>query len=150
SEWKEEHNQMVEEQAAALRADGYMVSVEKENSFKVHGKNGVTLSGTPDLVAVREGHVIVIDCKTGQQRHSDEQQVLIYMRMLPLYSSRYQGLVIRGRVQYRDSPQVDLGPEKLNTQFDTKLRDVMNYVTGAAEPGRTPSLQECGYCKLTQ
>src|SRR5262245_55952002 len=84
-QWRAEHSQMVAELAAALRADGYTVYVEDENSFKVQNKNGVTLSGKSDLVAVRDEHVIVIDCKTGQRRASDEQQVLIYMRMLPLY-----------------------------------------------------------------
>ena len=148
-QWVAEHSQMVEELAAALRADGYAVDVEDKNSFKVPNKNGVTLSGKPDLVAVRDGHVIVIDCKTGQRRASDEQQVLIYMRMLPLYFQQYQRLEITGRVQYRDG-QVDLGPEKLDTQFDTNLSHIMKCVTGAAVPVRTPSLQECCSCNLTQ
>src|SRR5262245_18079856 len=149
-QWVAEHSQMVEELAAALRADGYMVDVEDKNSFYVSNKNGVTLSGKPDLVAVRDGHVIVIDCKTGQRRASDEQQVLIYMRMLPLYSQQYQRLEITGRVQYRDGHQVDLGPEKLDTQFDANLSHIMKCVTGAAVPVRTPSLQECCFCNLTQ
>jgi hypothetical protein len=148
-QWRAEHSQMVAELAAALRVDGYKVSVEDENFFKVQSKNGATLSGKSDLVAGRDGHVIVIDCKTGQRRASDEQQVLIYMRMLPLYFPQYQGLVITGRVQYRDG-QVDLGPEKLDTQFETNLRHIMECVTGAAVPVRTPSLQECRYCNLTQ
>src|SRR5262249_48627457 len=83
NQWKEDHAKMVEEQAAALRADGYTVYVEDENAFKLQGKNGCTLAGKADLVAVRNGHVIVIDCKTGQQRASDQQQVLIYMWGLP-------------------------------------------------------------------
>src|SRR5262249_29583975 len=153
-QWREEHDQLVAKQAAALQADGYMVYVEDKNSFKVPGKNGVTLSGKPDLVAVRDGHVIIIDCKTGQRRPSDAQQVLIYMRMLPLYFPQYQGLVITGRVQYGDSQdqnsQVPLGSEMLDTQFDTNLRHIMECVTGEAEPERTPSLQECRYCNLTK
>ena len=73
-QWRKDHNQMVEAQAAALRADGDTVYVENENSLKLQGQNGSTLSGKPDLVAVRNGHVTVIDCKTGQRRAADHNK----------------------------------------------------------------------------
>src|SRR5262245_47555931 len=148
-QWRAEHNQMVVELAAALRADGYTVYVEDENAFKLRGKTGTTLAGKADLVAVRNGHVVVIDCKTGEQKDSDQQQVLIYMWGLPLYFPRYKGLAMSGRVQYRDGKVVDLGPDKLDTQFKTKLRHIMERVTGSAVPERTPGVQECRFCDLT-
>jgi hypothetical protein len=148
-QWRADHNQMVEEQATALRAGGYMVYVEDENSFKLQGKNGGTLSGKPDLVAVRDGQAIVIDCKTGQRRASDQQQVLIYMWALPLYFPRYKAVAMTGRVQYRDD-KMDLGPDTVDAQFITKLRHIMERVTGSSAPARTPSLQECRFCNLTQ
>jgi hypothetical protein len=140
---------MVKATAATLRADGYTVYVENDNFFKLSNNNGITLSGKPDLVAVRPGHTIVIDCKTGQSRDSDQQQVLIYMRLLPLCFPEYKNLEITGRVQYRDE-KVDLGPDKLDTQFHTNLRQIMERVTGSAAPVRMPSLQECSYCNITK
>ena len=149
-QWTEEHHRMVEDQATALRADGYTVYVENENFFTLPGKNGSTLSGKPDLVAVRDGQAIVIACKTGQRRASDQQQVLIYMRMLPLaYLARYKGRTLTGRVQYRDG-HVDLGPDTLDIHFTTNLRHIMDCVTGPSAPVPMPSLQECRVCNLTQ
>jgi hypothetical protein len=148
-QWTKTHAKMVEEQAAALRANGDTVYVENENSLTLPGQNGGTLSGKPDLVAFRNGHITVIDCKTGQQTEAARQQVLIYMRLLPFCHPHYKGQEITGRVQYRDDV-VEIGSDELDTQFKTNLRQMMDLVTGPSAAMRTPSLQECQFCKLTQ
>src|SRR3977135_4475098 len=68
--WTRDHTVLVEARATELRADGWTVTLEAENAFKLHGNTAI-LSGQPDLIAVRDDAALVVDGKTGQQRHSD-------------------------------------------------------------------------------
>ena len=108
--WTSEHTAMVRGQAEALRQASYAVSVEDQNAFRLQGKLGVTLGGKPDLVAWRNGEVRVVECKTGQPRHSDTIQVMIYMLVLPHAQPVWRGRTLSGRVHYHSGP-VDIPPK---------------------------------------
>ena len=148
-QWREDHTKMVEEQAAALRADGDTVYVENENSLQLQGQNGGTLSGKPDLAVFRNGHITVIDCKTASRELLINNKCSSTCGSCLLCHPHYKGQEITGRVQYRDDA-VEIGSDKLDTQFKTNLRQMLDLVTGPSAPVRTPSLQECQFCNLTQ
>jgi hypothetical protein len=140
---------MVREQAAELRADGYSVFVEAQNAFKLSGKIGATLAGKPDLIALREDMVYIIDCKTGLPRHADQMQVLIYMLILPYVRPAWKHRAIHGRVRYREY-LVDIPASGVDAQFRTLFRRTMEQVSGTTALPRIPSYAECRFCDITR
>ena len=138
---------MVRARADELRGEGYTVFVEGQNKFSLKGK-AATLGGVPDLVAVRDGQGLVVDCKSGKQRDSDAFQVLTYMLVLPLTHRACRGVSLAGEVQYRDS-RLRIEPEKLDDELRALIRATIERVGGDAEPSRVPSLAECRFCDIT-
>ena len=147
AKWASEHAAMVREQVEALRQASYAVSVEAQNAFSLQGQLGVTLGGRPDIVAWREGEARIVECKTGQQRHADTIQVMIYMLVLPYAQPFWRGRTLTGRVQYQSGP-VDVPAEALDSGFRTRFRDTMAQVGGDTLPARVPSFTECRYCDI--
>ncbi len=146
--WKAEHGAMVRKRASVLRELRYDVYVENQNKFAFKGGGGVTLAGTPDIVAVKRDDVLVVDCKTGKERASDVFQVLLYMLVLPRTHARYIGQTIRGEVEYKERV-VDVGAAKLTPTVRTLIRGMIGNVGGALPPARVPSFVECQFCDLT-
>jgi hypothetical protein len=149
AKWTAEHAAMVREQTTGWRADGYSVFVEEQNAFKLPGKSGVTLAGKPDLIALREETVYIIDCKTGLPRHADQIQVLIYMLVLPYVRPAWKHRTLSGRVQYRQDT-VDISAPGVDAQFRTLFRRTMAQVSGTAALPRVPSYAECRFCDITR
>jgi len=147
SKWKAAHGEMVRARADELRGEGYTVFVEGQNKFSLKGR-AATLGGVPDLVAVRDGRGLVVDCKSGKQRDSDAFQVLTYMLVLPLTHEACRGVSLAGEVQYRDS-RLRIEPEKLDDELRGLIRATIERVGGDAEPSRVPSLGECRFCDIT-
>lgn len=147
--WKAEHGAKVRARADALRDTGYKVYVENQNKFTFKGSGGITLAGTPDIVAVKRDDVLVVDCKTGKERASDVFQVLLYMLVLPRTHAGCGGKAIRGEVEYKERV-VDVGSNKLTQGIKDLIRGVMGSVGGAQPPMRTPSFAECQFCDLTR
>ena len=145
--WKAAHGGMVRDRADALRAEGWTVYVEDQNKFQLAGK-AATLGGVADIVAVRGGEGLVIDCKSGKQRDSDSFQVLTYMMVLPYTHAACEGIPLAGEVQYRDA-SVHIAPEQLSDEMRWLIRGVIERVGGPDEPARVPSLSECRFCDLT-
>ena len=96
AKWASEHTAMVREQAEALRQASFSASLEDQNAFRLQGQLGVTLGGKPDIVAWRDGEVRVVECKTGQPRHTDTIQVMIYMLVLPHAQPVWRGRAVNG------------------------------------------------------
>ena len=68
-----------------LKADGYTVSTEPVNSFRLQGGSGTLVSGQADLVAAApDGQGTAYDVKTGTHRDFDVALVMIYVDALPL------------------------------------------------------------------
>ncbi len=147
--WTARHNELLGKRATELEKDGWVVKLEDQNSFKLVGREGGCLSGKPDIVATREGRMLVIDCKTGQRRNSDVMQVLIYMLAM---RRRHPGLdpsAISGELQYSDGI-LDVPAEGLDEEFMVRLAKVMGEVTGAEPPRRVPSYSECRFCPIRE
>lgn len=149
TKWTAEHTAMTREHAAALRADGYIVFVEEQNAFKLRGQQGVTLAGKPDIVALRDNAVCVMECKTGLPRGADQLQVLVYMLILPYVRPAWKRRVWHGRVQYQDH-LIEIPASAVDTQFRALLRRTMEQVGGGAALPRVPSYAECRYCDISR
>lgn len=145
--WKAAHGEMVRARADELRGEGYGVFVEDQNKFSLKGR-AATLGGVPDLVAVRDGRALVVDCKSGRQRDSDSFQVLTYMLVLPLTHAACKDVTVGGEVQYRDA-RLRIEPEKLNDELKGLIRGTIERVGGETPLPRVPSLSECRFCDIT-
>jgi len=146
--WSAQHNQLLADTAESLAAEGYKVYTEGENSFALRGRNGATLGGKADIVGVKDGDVIVIDCKTGNPKNSDVIQVLIYMLALPATVAHCKGKTPRGRLQYKDSA-VEIPKDGLDEEFKQQLAETRNVIANADAPPKSPSYSECRFCDIT-
>ena len=148
TEWTAQHTELTEKRVESLRAEGYDIYVENQNYFNLEGKTGITLGGKPDIVAVKGDTALVVDCKTGNSRHSDNYQVMIYMLILPSVHNACRGKVMKGEVQYL-SDKVEIPSEKVNDDFRQKFGALMKKVGGDVELERNPTYSECRFCKIT-
>lgn len=150
--WSAEHAAMVRARAAALRGEGAQVTLEGQNSFRLRGATGTTLSGKPDIVAVTSGSggdgAVVIDCKTGSPKASDQFQVMTYMLVLPHCNESLRGRTLQGEVQYRTG-SVAVPASKVTPRLRELFRQVMDQAGGATPPPRVPSWDECRFCDIT-
>ena len=142
--WSVEHNALVTKRAEALRQDGYVITLEDQNSFKLLGKTAI-LAGKPDILAVRDGRWLVVDAKTGQQRHSDFMQVLIYMLALPRVRGEVQD--ISGEVCYAEY-QIPVASEELTPDLEARIFALIRTVGAADRPATAPSARGCAWCDV--
>lgn len=147
--WRIEHTALLNKTRERYENAGYTVLTEAQNEFTLHGSNGVTLSGKPDLVAVKDNSGIVIDTKTGGAKASDVSQVMIYMWALPLVDRRYKGMALSGLVAYKDR-NLDVPSSAINADFKESAVGLIRRVGNRAVPSRRiPSANECRYCPIT-
>ncbi len=162
--WKGEHADVVRAVARDMVAEGWTITVEGQNKFKVKGEYGV-LSGQPDIIGVRSmemGGAVgtqgrIVDVKTGRQKASDRWQVMTYLAASPRQRPELREVdLLLGQVVYL-KPEAD-GTVNLTKRqdFDVPVDDTMiarvwRAATGAtsdAEPGATPSEDECRFCDI--
>ncbi len=146
--WSAEHAAMVRARAAALRGEGFQVTLEGQNAFRLRGKTGTTLSGKPDILALKGGDALVIDCKTGSPKSSDQFQVMTYMLVLPHCNEALRGRAPQGEVQYRTG-SVPVPASKVTPRLRELFRAVMEQTGGDEPPPRVPSWDECRFCDIT-
>lgn len=143
--WTARHGEMVRKRADELRGEGYEVFVEDQNKFTMKG-SAATLQGKPDIVAVKDDDILVVDCKSGKQRDSDHFQVLIYMMVLPLTHDACKGKAVRGELEYKDY-------RVLIDALPTKVRQlIVSTIQRVAQPDPlplAPSYNECRFCEIT-
>ena len=146
--WSADHNAMVSARATKLRAEGWAVSVENQNSFKVVGKAGV-VAGKMDIVAMRGDQVRVEDGKTGQQTNKDWWQVLLYLFLFPLaFPDRAKGKTLSGAVIYKKDVIVPVTIEELTPERRSEIVDLIQAI-GGEKPEAIPSEAECRWCDIT-
>jgi len=144
--WTARHGEMVRNRAEELRQQGYAVTVEDQNKFTLNGRS-CTLQGKPDIVAVKEDDIVVVDCKSGKQRDSDHFQVLIYMMVLPLTHPACIDRPVRGELQYvGDRLEIGCLPKK---QREMIIATIDRIASSTPAP-IAPSFQECRFCDLTK
>jgi len=147
AKWTIEHNELVSSRREELREDGYRVYVEDENAFKRIGKTGIVVSGKPDLLAIRDGHGLIEDCKTGRPRTSDQLQVLVYLLLLPIKDPRCANVELSGRVVYKTNT-VDVPAEGLDDAFKNRFVELVHRVGGESPLPKAPTWSECRWCDI--
>jgi len=145
--WTADHAALVRLRADELRADGFTVTEEDQNSFKIIGNNGSTLSGKPDIVAIKENKMLVVDCKTGKKRNADAIQVAIYMLCLSSLPRHSSVAHITGEICYKASRDI-IEFDFVDDSFRRNFKDVMNRVADDSPPLHTPSYSECRFCDI--
>lgn len=149
-EWTRDHDAMVATRVGRMRQDGWTVTVEEENQFKMEGRDRgegrrAILAGKPDIVGVKPGEVYVIDPKSGKARDSDAWQVRLYLFVLPRVWFKNQALKFHGAVEYRN----DVVPvEPLTAEQNGRIRTVLEMVSDDVEPPKSPSYAECRFCDI--
>lgn len=144
--WKIEHTDMLRRRARELEAEGYVVSLEDQNAFKLRGQAG-TLAGKIDLIAVRGDDVRIVDCKSGEARSADVQQVLSYLFALPLVRPSVRGKRLVGELQYK-TRRVEIQPEEFTPALRQRIVDTIKQTCDRARPSATPSAAECRWCDV--
>lgn len=144
--WTAKHDAIVQRRAAELKREGWTTKVEEAGEFRVRGKGG-TISGKPDIVAMRGDDVLVIDAKAGRPRQSDHWQVLLYMMFLPLdWLKGFTGK-IQGEVAYQDN---DVFVRPLKAEERDTIGAALRLVTGPEAPVAVPSAGDCKWCDIAQ
>lgn len=147
ADWNVKHTALVSRRAAELRADGWEIRLEDQNAFKLRGKNGVTLAGKPDIIAVRPDRILIVDAKTGKTRDSDHAQVQTYMAVVNACWPEWRGRDLAGEVCY---PDRQIPVETPSIAFRGQLRRTMDILADAVGPRQTPSRSECNWCDIAR
>jgi len=153
--WNIDHTKLLHKRRDELEAQGYVVKLEDQNSFKMHYPKGITVSGKADIVGliiVPDGTIIgglVDDCKTGRPKDSDQVQVMLYMLFLPAYIKAYEEVKFDGNVIYNDG-KVPIAWTEMDSSFK-ELVDALIKRIGADKPCRkVPSFSECRWCDISK
>jgi hypothetical protein len=151
--WTVEHTVQVREavRSLAVRED-WTIGVEDQNSLSVPvlglGYQGVVkVAGKPDILAVSQDEVRVVDVKTGNPRVSDSVQVMIYLWMIDK-SPKFSGKKLSGSVYYS---QTRTWKEiKLPKEFEDQLLGFVRTLGTGEELRKSPSLRECEHCDISK
>ena len=148
TKWQMDHTALLNRTRDRLDDEGYTVSVEGQNSFHLRGKCA-TLGGKPDLIAVRDAEVLVVDAKSGQPRDSHLAQVILYMyavkRARPDFDPR---MTFRGLVAYPDHDV--LVPETaVDEYFISRLSELIKRLASRNPAVKVPSHKECQWCPIS-
>jgi hypothetical protein len=158
--WKAGHAAMVAARVTELVADGWTVTVEDQNEFKLKGRTAL-LSGKADIVARRANEMLVVDCKGGNQKDSDWWQVALYLVALPrvwredthpllaIVDPGPGPLTWRGEVCYADH-RVDIVPAEVNGDRQERIFAQLREVGGETAPHKVPSRRECSFCDISK
>lgn len=147
--WNREHSELMRKRRAELEREGYTVTSEDVNGFKLEGALAV-VAGKPDLVATKPGQVLIVDGKTGRERESDIWQVLLYLFAVPKARPMLTtGAVLEGEVQYkRGDVRIAVTPDELTDERKARLLALIAEVAGQQAPPRVPSVHECRVCNI--
>lgn len=146
TQWRIRHTELLRTRAEHYEGQGCTVTIEGQNDFMVNFE-GATISGKPDLVAWKDGEVIIEDAKTGQPHASHQVQVMLYMLLLRQAQPRFADASMRGVVSYPDH-EVDVPTNMVDEFFEKALRGLVGRLA-APEPARkVPSAGECRFCPI--
>jgi CRISPR/Cas system-associated exonuclease Cas4 (RecB family) len=145
AKWNRDHTKLMDARRQQLERDGWTVTVEDANAFKLEGSSAV-VAGKADLVAVKDDRVLVVDGKTGRERESDIWQVLIYLWALPK-SRPDLPVTLEGEVHYKTG-DLTLTPAELTDERLGKIVALVKTIGGDAPPVKRPSRDECKRCNI--
>ena len=145
--WQMDHSALLRKAVADHEKKEYKVYTEGQNLFALKGKSG-TLSGKPDVVAVKNAMGWVVDTKTGSPKASDRIQVMLYMWALPKTNPAFAGVTFEGKVSYKCCYNL-ITPDEIDAVFVQRVAELMKEICGDNEPHKAPSFGECQYCPVT-
>lgn len=145
--WNKDHTTLMNARRRELEADGWTVTSEEANAFKLEGKVAI-VAGKPDIVATKPGHILVVDGKTGRERDSDIWQVLFYLFSIPKSRPDLKGELV-GEVQYaRGDQRITLTPDNLDEARLSQIVTLIEVVASDTPPEKVPSRDECKVCSI--
>lgn len=144
--WTADHTALLRQRCAELTADGWRVRVENENAFRLKGAVAL-LAGKPDLIALKDGVVRVVDIKTGQPRNRDWHQVLVYLFAVPKCWPELAGHAFEGEVRYR-THGIPIAGRELTRERVQAIADAIKAVAALEQPTPRPSAGECRFCDV--
>lgn len=144
-EWNRNHTRLMAQCRAQLEADGWTVSEEEENAFRMEGTAAV-VAGKPDIVAVKPGRVLVVDGKTGRERDSDIWQVLLYLYAVPKSRPDLTG-TLEGEVHYPNG-EISLTTDELTLERMSEIVALVKAIAADEPPKKVPSRAECQRCNI--
>lgn len=146
--WNAEHTVLMQARRRELEREGYVVTEESQNAFKVEGTVAV-LAGKPDLIARKPGMALIVDGKTGRARDSDIHQALIYLYAVPKQFPMLMSADLEGEVQYKRGDQrITVTAADLSPEYMGRLIDAIKVIGGPDAPAREPSRDECRFCNI--
>ena len=143
SRWMKKHDELLKQRVSELKADGWTVRVEGQNSFTIKGQT-TTIGGKPDIIARRGSEALISDPKGGKRRHKYVWQVRMYMALSPLQDPSLRDAEIRGEVVYPDGIEV----VTLEPGDEQRIYAQIRATGTGPEPQVTPSWVECRYCPI--
>ena len=147
--WKIEHTRHLRELHLERKKLGDRVFLEAENQIRYCPSAGLTVVGKPDLIAVSSAGPTIYDVKTGQQRASNEVQVMLYMHLLPLAVRPYARTKPVGCVVYNDS-RVGIPAEAIDSGFVKNFEYFLGVISSDDPAMKVPSPNECRYCDIAK
>ena len=143
--WKATHTAMMFAERDRLKAEGWKVRVE--SYVKLTGRTAI-LAGKADLIAQKPGcRPLIIDCKGGTPRDSDEAQVSIYQTIVPIVWDS-PAMQFEGRVVYQPPiPTVVIPPDKAHAIREA-LFSLLRRLGQTTPPEPAPSEGSCRFCDV--
>jgi hypothetical protein len=150
-QWKVDHANLLDKIEPVYRQKYDIVQREWQNTFRFPGRSGAILTGTPDIVGISSSELVIGDAKTGKKKDEDWAQMLLYLHYFPLvFPDVCQGLKPRGEIIYADGTKQEVYKEEFNEGFKERVTKILQTMSSPTPPPRTPSSNECGYCKLAK
>lgn len=143
--WNRDHTKLMAARKRALEADGWTVTTESDNDFKLEGASAV-VAGKPDLVATKPGYTLLVDGKTGRERDSDVWQVLLYLFAIPKCRPELKD-TLEGEVHYRDN-DVTITLDQLTPERMSTVVNLIQAIASDTPPPKKPSRDECKRCNI--
>lgn len=148
AQWNREHTEMMRARRREMEREGWTVTEEAENAFKIEGAHAI-VAGKADLVGRQPGLALVVDGKTGRERDSDFWQVLFYLYALPKAFKDLAERQLEGEIQYkRGDLRMTVTPAELTPERMGQIVDLIRVIGGPTAPAKVPSAHECKTCNI--
>lgn len=146
--WRIAHTTLLVQLRGEFANQSYTVTTERQNNFFLRGKTA-TLSGTPDLIAIKHTQGVIIDAKTGRVSAAHPVQVALYMYAVPRALQQHRGIDFSGLVAYPDQ-RTEIAPSAVNEAFLKSLTHLIGRVSNSNPAIKVSSAIECGFCDISQ
>ena len=141
------HTELMRRSTNNLESQGYEVQQEYENEFRLK-LQGATISGRPDLIAVRGNEALILDVKAAQPSPAHQAQVMLYIMLLQLAGDIYRDLDMSGQVRYGEDHTMDVAGRDVDDEFRDVVTSLIGRLTAKEAPRKVPSTAECRFCPI--